>query len=163
MQKHSYWNKIVEKYFSKLEILREGTCAIATLMLLKETFSFSVHLNCTLFFTICCKGFTICAKSGTNLHTKFIVPMTDCIPLLLWGKGIWDIASILSESIEIPFLEIIFPIIFASNTAKMFFLGFKDMSYFLQRSIFFQMKHMMLSFFRENNYVIQINYHTMAN
>ena len=103
-------------------------------MLLNAPFSMSVHLNCTLCLTICCKGFTICAKSGTNLQTKFIVPMKDCIPFLLWGKGIYAIASILSRSMEIPFLEMMWPNNFPSNTVKTHFLGFEEIPYFRQQS-----------------------------
>ena len=113
------------KSFSKLVLLREGTWAIVALMLLKATFYVSVHLNCTIYFTICCKGFTISANSGTNLRTKFIVPINDCIASLLWGKGIWNITSIRSGAMEIPFFEIIWPNSFPSRNAKWFSLYLK--------------------------------------
>ena len=121
------------KYFSKLGLLREGAWTISVLILLNALFSKSIHLNWTLCLTICCKGLTIWTKSGTNLHTKFIVPMKDCIPFLLWGKGICAIALILFGSMEIPFLEIMWPKIFHSNTAKTHFFGFREMPYFRHR------------------------------
>ena len=94
------------KYLSKSGILREGACATAVLILLNVFFSTSVRLNCTLCFTIFYKGLTICAKSGTNLFTKFIVPINDFMPFLLWVNGIYSMDLILSRSMEIPFLEI---------------------------------------------------------
>ena len=94
----------------------------------------TIHLNCTLCFTICYKCLTIWAKSGTNLRTKFIVPMNDCIPFLLWGKGICSIDLILSGSMEIPFLETTWPSSFPSITTNTHFLGFSEMLYFRQRS-----------------------------
>ena len=128
--RHLCWAWIPEAHEKiKLEVLG---VSLAALMWLKETFSTSVQLNCTLFFTIYCKGFTICTKSGTNIRTKFIGTINDFIPFLLWGKIIWDITSILSESMEIPFFEMICPNSFPYNTAKMLFFGFKEMSYFLQ-------------------------------
>ena len=84
--------------------------------------------------TICCKGLTIWAKSSTNLCTKLIVPMNDCIPFLLWGKGIYSMALILSGSREIPFLETTWPSSFPSITANTHFLGFSEIPYFRQRS-----------------------------
>ena len=95
------------KYLSKSWILSEGGWDIADLILLNAPFYMLVHLNCTLCLTICCKGLTICAKLETKLRTKFIVPMKYCMPFLLWVKGIFSIASILSGSMEIPFLEMI--------------------------------------------------------
>ena len=67
------------KSFSKYGLLKEGAWSIVVFMSLKETFSIYVHLYCTLCFTICYKGFTICMKSGTNLRTKLIVPINDFI------------------------------------------------------------------------------------
>ena len=122
------------KSFSKSKLLKEGAWAIAVLMSLKVTFSISVHLNYTLCLTIFYKGFTICAKYGTNLRTKFIVSMNDCIDFLSWGKEIYDITSTLSGSIEIPFFEMMWPYNFPSKTTNILFFGFKDMPYFLQWS-----------------------------
>ena len=121
------------KYFSKSGILSEGACAIAALILLNAPFSMSVHLNYTLCLTIRCKGLTIWEKLGTNLRTKFIVSIKDCMSFLLWGKGIYAIASILSRSMEIPLLEIMWTKNFPSNTMKTDFLGFNEIPYFWQR------------------------------
>ena len=99
------------KYFSKLGLLSYGAWAMDVLILLKISLFELIHLNWTLFLIICFKGLTIWTKFGTNLHTKLIVPIKDCIPFLLWGKGICSIALILSGSMEIPFFEITWPMI----------------------------------------------------
>ena len=129
------------KSFLKLVLLSDGAWAMDVLILLNASFSESVHFNCALFLTICCKGLTIWAKSGTNLHTKLIVPIKYYIPFLLWGKRICSIALILSSSMEILFVKITWPNSFPSVTANTHFLGFKEMPYFLQRSkIYFKYK-----------------------
>ena len=122
------------KYFSKSRLLREVAWAIASFILLNVPFYKSVHLNWTLCLTIRCKGLTIWEKSGTNLHTKLIVPIKFCIPFLLWDKGVCAIYLILSRSMEIPLLEIMWPNNFPSNMAKTHFFEFKEMPYFWQRS-----------------------------
>ena len=122
------------KYFSKLGLLRDGAWAIDVLILLNAPFSEPVHLNWTLCLTICCKVLTIWATSSINLHTKFIVPIKECMPFLLWGKWICSIALIFYGSIEIPFFEIMWPNSFPSITANTYFFGFKEMPYFRQRS-----------------------------
>ena len=114
------------KYFSKLGLLRDGAWAIDIFILLNAPFSESFHLNWTLCLTICCKGLTIWGKCGTNLRTKFIVPIKDCMPFLLWGKEICSISLILSGSIEIPFFKIMWPNSFPSVTANTHFFGFKE-------------------------------------
>ena len=114
--------------------MSDGAWAIDVFILLNAFFSTSFHLNYTLCLTICIKGLTIWAKSGTNLRTKLIVPMNDCIPFLLWGKGICSMALILSGSMEIPFLETMWPSSFLSIIVNTHFLGFSEMLYFRQCS-----------------------------
>ena len=118
------------KYFSKLGLLRDGAWAIYVLILLNASSFELVHLNWTLCLTICWKGLTISTNSSTNLHTKFVVPINDYMPFLLWGQGICSIALILYGSIEIPFFEIMWTNIFPSVTAKTHLFGFKEMPYF---------------------------------
>ena len=137
------------KSFLKFGIFREGTWAIATFILLNAPFSKSVYLNWALCLIIYCRGLTIWAKSGTNLRTKLMVPIKDCIPFLFWGKGICAIALILFGSIEIPFLEITWPKIFLSNTTNTLFFGFKEIPYFWQRSKIYFKWNMCSSLFLE--------------
>ena len=74
------------KYLSKLGLLSEGACATTVLILVNASFSMSVHLNCTLCLTICCKGLTICAKSGKPLH-KVNSPHEILHAFLIVGQG----------------------------------------------------------------------------
>lgn len=60
------------------------------------------------------KGKTIWEKLGTHFFTKLICPKKNCIDLLLWGKGISEIALILSGYIYIPCLETMNPRSFRS-------------------------------------------------
>ena len=65
------WTEIEKNAFSKIKTVvahapslkspnfREGACATAVLILLNAFFSISIHLNCTLCFTICCRGLKI--------------------------------------------------------------------------------------------------------
>ena len=117
------------KSLSKFGIFKEGACETVVLILLKAFFSSLVHLNCAFCLTIYCSGLTVWAKSGTNLRTKFMVPMKDFIPFLLWGKGICSISLILSGSMEIPCFETMWPNNFPSVTANTHFLGLSEMPY----------------------------------
>ena len=131
--------------------MSDGAWAIDVFILLNAFFSTLVHLNCTLCLTICCKGLTIWAKSGTNLHTKLIVPINDCIPFLLWGKGICSMALILFRSMKIPLLEITWPYSFPFRFAKTHFLGFYEILYFQQHSKICFKWYGCSSLFFENN------------
>lgn len=93
------------KYSLKSWILKDGTFSISSLILMKYYFSVGPHLDSSFFLIMCCKGFTVSEKFGTNLCTKLIFPRKDCIDFLLYGKEIFDMASLLSRSIIIPNLD----------------------------------------------------------
>jgi hypothetical protein len=76
-------------------------------------------------------GFTVSVKLGTNLLTKFIFPRKDCMDLLLWGGGILEMASVLSGSIIIPYLDTMNPSSLPSSTTNTYFLGLSDIPYLL--------------------------------
>ena len=78
------------KYFSKSWLLSEGGWDIETLIFSNAP---------------CQRLDYLCKNQKQGLCTKFIVPVKDCMPFLLWIKGIFSIASILSGSMEVPFLE----------------------------------------------------------
>jgi len=69
-----------------------------------------------------------------NLHRNFIFPKKECIDFFFTRKGIYVIALILSGSTSTPLFTMICPKGFPSNTAKILFLGLRDISYFQHRS-----------------------------
>jgi len=101
------------------------------LILTNASFWVSDHLNKTFFLIRSWSGLTICAKFGTNLLTKFIFPRKDCMVFFELWSPIFAMASDLSGSIIIPFLETIKPKSFPSVIGKIDFFGFKEIPYFL--------------------------------
>jgi hypothetical protein len=86
-------------------ILKYGIFSISSLILMKDYFSLGPHLDSSFFLIMSCKGFTVSETFGTNLHTKLIFPRKDCIDFLLYGKEIFDMASLLYGSIITPNLD----------------------------------------------------------
>ena len=68
----------------------------------------------------------------------------------LWGKGIFSIALILSGSMEVPFLETMWPNNLPSVTKNTHFLGFSEIPYFRQRSKIYFRWNACSSLFFEN-------------
>ena len=119
------------KSLLKSGLWRDGASAMAYFILLKAFFSSVFHLKITLFLIIPCKGLTIWAKSNMNLCTKLIFPRKDCMALLLLGGGIWAMTLARSRYTTIPFLVMIWPSKFPSDTVKTLFFGLNEIPYFL--------------------------------
>ena len=120
--------------FKKLGLVNEGELAIASLMLVNPSHWVASHLYSSFYFTISCKGLTVPTKLGTNLRTKLIFPMNDCIDFLLWGGGNFEITSALSWSIIIPSFDTTNPRSLPLVTQNIDFLGLRDMPYLRHRS-----------------------------
>ena len=126
------------KSFLKSGLMSAGASGMDNLILINDYFSLSPHEKLLSFLIIFCSGCTISEKLGTNLLTKFIFPKKDCMDFLVAGKGILEMAYVLSRSIMIPSFDTTNPSKIPSVTANIYFLGFREIPNFLQRSSTFR-------------------------
>ena len=104
---------------------------MATLISSQFYFPSLVHEKAISFFSIVIRGFTMVARLGINLLTKFILPRKHCKRFLCLGRERETISSIPFGSIVRQYLDTIFLINFPWLVANTHLLRFKDIPYSL--------------------------------
>lgn len=92
-----------------------------------------------------------------------IFPKKNCISFLFIEKGIYVLFLTMSGSTLIPLLTIIWPKRLPSNTAKIIFLGFKDVPYLKHHLKILFKWHIWSDLFLEHCYIIEIHQYTPPN
>ena len=121
----------IMKSLSNIVLIRTGVCVKASLISSKDLLASCVHLIVKSFFNMLFNNLISSTKLEINLLRNFILPKKACSSLIFLVCFINKMASILVGSIQIPSLEIMLPNNFPSSNPNNFFLGFKEIPYFL--------------------------------
>ena len=119
------------KSLSNFGLIKTGVCVKAILISSKDLLASIVHLIVESFFYMLFSNLISSAKFVINILRTFILPKNACSSLMFLGCCICKMASILAGSIQIPSLEIMWPKNFPSSNPNKYFLGFREIPYFL--------------------------------